>query len=146
MKSIIRKTSLLLIPLLLAGCAGDKTSNNFFTHNIVSIGYEGTAQVRLADPMFNYQASIEFIKDKIFDNITLGGGLKGKTIGDAVALSEDLHSITIFLSGTSSDKNAKEGTITIGSAAIKAINSEYAGFKFVTTFTMAETTEYKSAF
>lgn len=142
MKNIIAKAGLLLVPFMLLGCAS-KVSNNFFSTNVKTIAREGTVQVRLADPRYNYQYSIEFIKDKLFDNISLGGGLKGKTIGDAIAVDADLHGITLVLLGSVNDKSATEGTITINSGAIKALNSEYEGFTFVNTYQLGDQTEYK---
>ena len=145
MKSIIRKLPLLFVPFMLLGCTGgSKTSKNFFSHNIKTIAYDGEAAIRLSDPRFDSKYSIEFVKDSdtLFNSIVLGGGLAGKTIGERIALSEDLHSITIIVTGVSSNKNAKEGTITIKAAAIKALNPEYEGFTFVSTFEMGEKTEY----
>ena len=147
MKNVFAKTALFLIPLVLLGCnGGQKTTKNFFDTNVKVIARDGAARVSLSDPRYNYQYSIEFIKDKLFDNISLGGGLAGKTIGDAIAVSEDLHTITISLSGKVNDMSATEGTITIGPGAIKALNSEYEGFTFINTFTLGAETEYKSSF
>ena len=44
--------------------------------------------------------------------------------------------------GVTAPFKVKEGTITIKAAAIKALNSEYEGFTFVSTFEMGEKTEY----
>lgn len=143
MKNLLTKSLLVLAPMMMVACAGQKTSNNFFDTNIVTIAHEGKANVRLSDPNYNYQWSIEFIKDKLFDNIQLGGGLKGKTIADTIVLSEDLHSIVLTLDGKADDMAATEGTITVKPGALKVLNKEYEGFTFVQTFTLANETEYK---
>lgn len=143
MKKLFAVAALFMLPLTLVGCQQDKVSNNFFSTNIETIAHDGEAAVRLWDPNYNYKYSIEFIPEKLFDNIVLGGGLAGKKVGDTIAVSEDKHSITIALSGKATNMTATEGTITINPGAIKALNSEYVGFKFVNKFTMADTTKYK---
>ena len=149
MKNQLRKLSLLFIPFMLMGCTGEKKTTNFFSHNIKTIAYNGNATVRLTDPRFNYQYSVEFTTDseKLFGSITLGGGLAGKTIGDKIAVIGDDHEgIAITLSGNSTNPSATEGTITIAPGAFKSFkNPEYEGFTFVCSFTMGAETEYKDA-
>lgn len=146
MNNIVRKLAILVVPFMMVGCVPEaKNANNFFSTNIVKVGYDKAALITLTDPQMGYKWTVEFNKDTILKNIVLSGGLKGKSI-DLVAMSEDLHSLYVTVSGESANKSAATGTISIKPAGMKILNPEYSGYTFNQTFDMGENTEYKSAF
>lgn len=139
MKNISRKLALGFLPFMLLGCSNKaaNTVKNFFSADKTVLPYDGSVRVTLSDPRYNYKYSIEFVPDKLKANIVLGGGLTGKEI-EAISVSEDLHSVGIYLTGNSTKRSESVGTITIKPGAIKALNSEYSGSTFINTFTVSE--------
>ena len=135
MHKILRKAPLLVIAGMLLGCSA-KTAKNFLVANTKTIARNGQQTVRLSDPQQGYKYSIEFIPNQLEANISLGGGLSGKSI-DQIGHSEDLHTVVLILSGNSNNSET-EGTITIKSGAVKALTDEYQGFDFINTFTVAD--------
>ena len=146
MKNIIRKLAVLAVPFMMVGCVPEqKNANNFFTTNIVTIGYDKAATIQLSDPQMGYKWTVEFKKETVAKNIVLSGGLKGKSV-DLVAMSEDGHTLYLTISGESASKSSATGTVSIKPAGMTILNSEYSGYTFNQTFNMAENTEYKLGF